>query len=42
MKLQAMVGYKIFKELDDDTIELLRVYNVRRYKDGGVPAEITV
>ena len=35
------VGYKLFKELED-SIEIIRIIKVRKYKDGGIPAEITI
>lgn len=41
-KLQAMVGYKLFKELEDNTIELIRIVHVQKYKDGKNPVEITI
>lgn len=42
MKLQAMIGVKIFKELEDGTIELYRIMNVKKYKDSGNPSSISV
>lgn len=40
MRLQAMVGYKLFKELED-SIELIRIVYVRKRKHGD-PGEITI
>ena len=42
MKLQSMRGIKIFRELEDDTIELFRILDVKKYKDGGNPSTIKV
>lgn len=42
MKLQAMVGCKLFKEIDENTVDILRIMNVKKYKDGGNPAEIII
>lgn len=41
LNLQNCVGYKLFKDLGD-SIELIRIIKVRKYKDGGNPAEITI
>lgn len=41
MRLQAMVGYKLFKELEDGTIDLIRIVNCRKYKEGN-PSEIVI
>lgn len=35
------VGYKLFKEVGDE-IELIRIVNVKKYKDGCLPAEVSV
>lgn len=41
-KIQNCVGYKLFKVLEDGSIDLLRIMHVRKYSDGGAPSEITV
>ena len=40
LRLQNCVGYKLFKE-NEDNIEILRIMHVKKYKQGN-PAEITV
>lgn len=35
------VGYKLFKELED-SVEIIRIIKVKKYKDGGIPAEVTI
>lgn len=42
MKLQAMIGYKLFKIQEDDSVDIIRIMNVKKYKDGGIPSEILV
>lgn len=42
MKLQRMVGTKIFKTLEDGSIDLYRILKVRKYKDQGNPSTISI
>ena len=42
MKLQAMLGYKLFKELDDGTIDLVRIIDIKKNKDGSADSNIKV
>lgn len=43
MKVASMVGCKLFKELPDGNIDLVRIVYVKKYKDNTVPpAEVTI
>jgi hypothetical protein len=41
MKVENMLGYKIFKETDDG-IEMYRIIKVKKYPQGGSPSTMTV
>jgi hypothetical protein len=42
MKLSAMVGYKLFKEDKDGSLDILRIMYVKRYQDSANPTKIVV
>lgn len=42
MKLSVMIGYKIFKENNDGSVELLRILKVPQLTTSTIPAKITV
>lgn len=42
MKLQAMIGCKLFKVQEDNSVNIIRIMNVKKYKDGGIPSEIHI
>lgn len=41
MKIQTAIGYKFFKDLGEE-VEIVRLVKARKYKKGGVPAEVTI
>jgi hypothetical protein len=41
MRLQTAIGYKFFKDLGDE-VEIIRLVKARKYKDGALPAEVTI
>lgn len=42
MNISSMVGYIIFKELDNGDLSVLRIIKCKKYKDKGNPAEVLV
>lgn len=37
MKIEQMLGYKLFKKSDDDTVDVIRIIKLRKYKEGFRP-----
>ena len=42
MKISKMKGFKLFKELEDGTIHLIRIVDMKQYKDGADPVDVTI
>lgn len=42
MKISSMLGVKLFKELEDNTIDLIRIVNMKKYADKSDPTEVTI
>ena len=42
MKISAMLGYKLFKVNEDDSVTLIRVIDMKKYSDNADPVEVTV
>ena len=42
MKISKMKGFKLFKELEDGTIHLIRIVDMKQYKDGADPIDVTI
>lgn len=42
MKISDSLGYKLYKEQEDGSLDIIRVMHVRKYVDGGEPSEITI
>lgn len=41
-KISSQTGYKFFKYTDDNHVEIVRLIRVKGYKDGGLPANVTI
>ena len=42
INISTMIGFKLFKVLEDDSVHIVRIVKAKKYKDGGSPAEITI
>ena len=42
MKISAMLGYKLFHVNEDNSVSLIRIMDMKKYKDNADPVEITI
>ena len=42
MKISAKLGYKLFHVNEDNSVSLIRIMDMKKYKDNADPVEITI
>lgn len=42
MKITAMLGYKLFRVNEDNSVSIIRIVDMKKYKDNAEPVEVTI